>query len=177
MADITRLKRNIQVEETDFRSAVSESVLQKVGGSVNFINDRQYDTKGFFLNGKYGTATVPMTAIDGLYVFPFDAEIFNVYMFNIVAGSGGTTELDIKRLTDSGGSPTSIFSTTPKIASTAGARAYVGVGESGAGLTAPVLSGGAPFDVNAGDAVYVDLIQKQTGDPENCGVILYLMPR
>ena len=166
----------IQVEETDYKSAASEAFVKKLGKSVNFINTNQYDTKDFFLNGRYNIATMPQTAVDGLYIFPYDVEIFNAYAFNIVAGSSGTTELDIKRLTASGGTGTSIFSTTPKIAYTAGDNAYVGVGETGTGLTAPILSS-SPFNISAGDAIYCDIIQAQGGNPENCGILVYFRPR
>lgn len=174
MTDITPARANLQVEETDFNSAVSEALLQKMGGSVNFINDRQHSEKQFFLNGKYNQATLPLLASDGLVVFNFNATIINAYMFVLISGSGGVTELDIKRTTSSGGAFSSIFSTTPKISSSAGDFAYVGIGGSGSGLTAPVLS---VTDVDAGDALRMDLISAQTGDVRSTGLIIHYRPR
>jgi hypothetical protein len=179
MVDLAAERAMIQEEETRFKAAVSEAVMQKFGKLGNFINTRQYDTKAFFLNGRYGQSTVPLHGIDGAYIFPFDATIFNVYIFNLVAGSSGTTELDVKRVTASGGAGSTIFSTTPKIAATAGANAYVGVGGSGVGLTAPIFTGASTttFDVDADDMIYVSMIQKQAGNPENSGLLVCFRPR
>lgn len=178
MADITEERKYIQEEETAYRAAVAESTMNRVGAAINFINKRQYDTKAFFLNGYYAKVTAPQTAADGFYIFPFDVEVFDAAIFNVVAGSSGTTELDVKVATASGGSFSSIFSTTPKIASSAGANAWVKVGGSGTGLTAPVLSGGTGlFNINAGSAIRVDKMAVQSGTPENCGIIIYFRPR
>lgn len=175
MGDVAVSRRNIKEEEVRYRAAVSESTGFKIAGAINFINTYQYNTKDFFLNGEYGIATVPATALDGLYVFPFNVEIFDAAMFNLVAGSGGTTELDVKIATAPGGAFASIFSTTPKIAATAGAAAWVKTGGSGTGLTAPVISGGV-LQVAAGSAIRLDLIQKQTGSPKNCGINIFFRP-
>ncbi len=40
MSNISSSKKYIQVEETRFRSAVSESLEQKIGGSINYLNDQ-----------------------------------------------------------------------------------------------------------------------------------------
>lgn len=39
MADIPSIAKRIQLEETDFRSPVSESTAQKMGGTMNFLLD------------------------------------------------------------------------------------------------------------------------------------------
>ena len=39
MTDIASVKKKIQIEETQYRSAVSESTAQKMGGTVNWIID------------------------------------------------------------------------------------------------------------------------------------------
>jgi hypothetical protein len=178
MADLTGQRRNIQIEESRFRYAVSEALVQKVGSSINFINDYQYSEKQFFANGPYSTApSFPQTGVDGLTFFDFDAEIINVWAFNLVAGSGGTTELDIKRATASAGAFTSIFSTTPKFDSTAAANSYVDANGNQAattGVTAPVVT---TTNVNAGDALRFDIVSSMTGSPQNCGVIVHYRPR
>ena len=178
MADITPARANIQQEAVTFRAAVSESILQTVGASINFINNRQFDSKPYFINGPYAATGVNETAVDGLYIVPpgINSVIFAVAMYNITAGSGGTTTLDVKVATASGGSFTTIFATPPAIASTAGNNAWVATGGSGTGLTAPVLTG-TTYDLNAGYALRVDFTGKQTGRPENCGLILYTRPR
>lgn len=49
MSDIPSLARRIQTQETDFRSPVSESTMQKVGGSINFILDHSVIYPGFIM--------------------------------------------------------------------------------------------------------------------------------
>lgn len=39
MSDIPKLAKKIHVEETEFRSPMGESMLQKMGGSINYILD------------------------------------------------------------------------------------------------------------------------------------------
>lgn len=190
MTDVSRLKRNVQVEEVAYKAAVSESTWNKIGGAINFINDRQYDTRKVCLDGSYWVAAVPLTGVESLEAFPFDAEVFNVCMYNMVSGSGGTTELDFKVCTSSGGSFTSIFAITPKIASTAGNNNYFlmrdedgNANTAGTGQTmptfAPAMIDGTTghLNIDAGSALRCDLIAKQTGFPENCGIILYFRAR
>jgi hypothetical protein len=181
MADISEQRINIQAEETAYRAANSESTFTRVGAAVNFINKRQYDSKQFFLNGKYYGQGAPQTDLDGAHMMLFDAEIVGVMMFNLVAGSSGTTTIDIKRRTASGGAGTSIFSVLPSITSAAGNHAFVArrlipanvLLENPAGTTAPVLS---TTNLDAGDLLTIDLTAVQTGG-ENCGLIIYYRPR
>lgn len=46
MTDITAARLNIQQEEVDYRSAVSESMLSKIGGSINWLNANAADQIG-----------------------------------------------------------------------------------------------------------------------------------
>lgn len=178
MADYPSTRKNIQTEEVDFKSSVSEATLKKVAGSVNFINNRQHSEKQFFANGRYGImSSYPQTGVDGLVFFEFNATIINVWAFNLVVGSSGTTELDVKRATASGGSFSTIFSTTPKFASTSANNSYVdanGYQPAGTGITAPVLS---LTNVDQGDALRLDIISAMGGTPENCGIVIHYIPR
>ena len=156
MSDLPEQRVFIQTESARFRSAVSESLLQTVGKMANFLGKRNHQEKQFFINGPYGIATVPATALDGLTFFQFDAEIIDVWAFNLVPGSSGTTEIDIK-IADPGGSFTSIFSTTPKFTSASASNSWVdalGIVPPGSGVTAPVLS---VTNVDAGQALRLDL--------------------
>jgi len=178
MAILADTKRYIDQLEIKYRAAVSEATFSKIGSMINFLGHRTHEKKDFFINGLYNItiASAPILGVDGICVFEFDAEIFGVYMFNHVAGTGGTTELDVKKQVSTGGAYSTIFSTTPKIASTAGGFARVGTGESGTGLTAPVLIS-TPFNVSDGESLRVDIIQAQTGSPQNCGIIIHYRPR
>jgi hypothetical protein len=162
---------------SQFRAAVSEELIQRMAAVSNFISLYQHSEKQFFINGPYSIVTPPQTALDGLAVFEFNAEIIDVWAFNLVAGSSGTTEIDVKIATTPGGAFTSIFSTTPKITSAAGNNVWVGA-PGGAytppsGTTAPVLS---TVNVNAYSAIRVDILQAQPGG-QNAGVILHYRPR
>lgn len=176
MALLADVRRYVDELEIKYRAAVSESTFSKIGSAINFILHRTHEKKDFFLNGRYGVASVPALGVDGVCIFEFDAEIFAVYMFNHVAGSSGTTELDVKKQATSGGAYSTIFSTTPKITSAAGNYARIGTGETVSGCTAPVLTS-TPLNVSAGEALRLDLISAQGGVPENCGIVIHYRPR
>ena len=182
MSEITPARQNIFEQETRYRAAVSEATKTKIGGSINFINERQYDQKAFFLNGPYRVAVnIGSTeAVDGLMPFLFPVELVGVWMFNLVSGSSSNTQLDVRRRTSPGGTSTSIFSTRPRITSAASNFAYVGrrltdnsVLGGGTGMTAPVLS---QTEFNAGDVLTLDIVSAMPG-AENAGLILQLRPR
>jgi hypothetical protein len=184
MTDLVEERKNIQLEESRFKFAVSESWNQKIGKAINFINKRQHSEKQFFLNGYYNILTVPYLGVDGLVVFNFDAEIINAYAWILQIGTGGTTELDIKKATAPGSAFSSIFSTTPKFTSAAANYSWVGVGDVVTGATAPVMSplnANGYLSVDAGDALRFDLISAMTGTttagPRSCGVNLHYRPR
>jgi len=157
-------------------ASVSENTWRKIAGMINFIGHRTHQEKNFYLNGPYWVVSTPNTGVDGLAVFEFDAEIFNVWVYNLTAGTTGTTELDIKLKPKSSGSFTSIFYTTPKVTSAAPDNTFFEIGDSLTGVTAPVLAGGVPKSVNRGDALRIDLISAMHG-AKSCGVIIHYRPR
>ena len=182
MTDIIAARRNPQVEEMDFRSAVSEATFFKLGASISFVNEYQYDTKNFFINGPYGEQGL-VEGVDGLYVFPFNGQIVGVTMFSLVSGSSGSTSIDVKWLSGSGNVVGSIFSTVPSFSSSSANNSYVAVLESfvqgggvtyggGTGITNPVLS---KTDFLAGEAIRCDLLNGMVAG-ENCGLKIYIRP-
>jgi len=180
MTDIPVSRTNIQIEGSQFRSAVSEFLIQSVGAGINFINNRQHSEKQFFLNGRYGSLPTPFLGVDGLTVWEFDAEIINIWMFILEAGSGGTTELDLKIATTPGGAFTSIFSTTPKATSATSNFSWIGIGDTVTGMTAPVFStvnANGYYEVNAGDALRFDILSNQSGTPRSTGLLCHYRPR
>jgi len=186
MADVTPSRINLPLPGTQFRAAVSEYIAQTLAGAVNFQNYFAYAQKEFFINGNYSVVTAPQYGVDGLAVFEFDAQIIDVWMFNLVAGTAGTTELDIQIATSPGGSFTSIFTTTPKISYTAGDNVWVGAPTSAtigpaftypaysppSGTTAPVLNAGVTTLIPAFTAVRLDILSSQT-NPQNAGILLH----
>lgn len=190
MSIITPERKLIFFESSQFRSAVSEDMIQRQGAISNQNALYTYSVLHYTLNGNYGdVVTLPFTGLDGLYVFPFKMEIINIAIFNNVAGSSGTTELDVKLATSSGGAFTSIFSVTPKVASTASNFAYalsydITLGTSDqiwtvnatppTGVTVGQLTS-VPLTVDAGDALRVDILDVMPG-AQDAGVIIYFRP-
>lgn len=172
------LRKFIVGLEVKNAASVSEATWRKISGMINFLGHRAHQEKNFQINGNYGMlqGLYPINAIDGLAFFEFDAEIFNVWVYNLVAGSAGITELDLKIKPKLSGAFTSIFSTTPKIGPTAVNDTFFEVGDVATGITAPVLNGGVPFNVNAGDAIRLDLISAMN-EAEHCGVVIHFRPR
>ena len=104
-------------EETQFRSAVSESLLTKVGATNNHILNRQFEQHSWHLNGRF--SQLPFTGPDGIYTFLYPAEITGFFYTVGFAGASGTTTVDIRRINSSGADLGSIFSTLPSISNTA----------------------------------------------------------
>jgi len=176
MGLIADLKKLIYEEEVKYRAAVSESTWYKIGGTLNFLLNRNHQEKAFYLNGSYSGWAVPRTFADGISIFEYDAEIFNVYIYNVNAGSSGITEIDLKLKPQLSGAFTSVFTTTPKIDYRAG-TAWAGIGDTINYCTAAVLTSGAsPLQVNKGDAIAIDLVSSQVG-ASNCGLIVHYRPR
>lgn len=182
MAQLPPERAFLYEEEVDYKSGVSESLMIKTGKVINFINERQHGERGFFVNGPYSAIAGAQTGVDGFWIIPYDIEILGVTVFNLVAGSSGTTTFDLHRFTAPGVDAGSVFSVKPALASTAGNHSYVGVISNGAGyttigggtgMTAPTLS---TINLNQGDALRFDLDAKMTG-AQNCGLIVYFRPR
>lgn len=172
------LKKFIVGLEVKNAASVSEATWRKISGMINFLGHRSHQEKNFMINGNYGSfqGFYPINGIDGMAFFEFDAEIFNVWVYSIVPGLSGTTELDLKIKPKSSGAFTSIFSTTPKIGSAAAANVFFEIGDVATGITAPVLNGGVPYLVNKGDAIRLDLISAMNA-AEHCGIVIHFRPR
>lgn len=181
MPVIAPIRKNIFEEDVRFRASVSEAVGNKIGSSVNFINERQYDVKNFFINGNYSImSTYPQLSVDGRCWFQNDAFITGILVYSDIKGLAGTTELDIKKSSDGGATWASIFSTTPKFNTTTNNFSHCVVDYVGTtsitpvGWTAPIL---VTNNFNAGDVLRVDIITTMTVSPQNCGILLHFRPR
>ena len=178
MPEITPARANILVEETQYRSAVSEALLQKVGGQNNFINERQYDTHAFKLNGIY-SAGQGSTGTDGIYIVRYKMEIIAVSGYNITTGASGISEIDIHYLTSPGVDAGSIFSTKPSFDTTASSNSYFlhdATSDSdiitGTGITTPILSQ-KTFEI--GEALRLDLDLAMIG-ASDMGINIHFRP-
>lgn len=137
------------------------------GGGGGATGKKTFDMK---LNGLYG-GSAAYNGVDGLWVAPSAMQITNVFIYQEVAGSGGTTTLDLKVKPFLSGAYASIFLTAPAVTPSAGANAWCGVGDSVTGFTAPVLTS-LPFAVAAKSALRMDLLGAQSGNAAGVGLLV-----
>lgn len=142
----------------------------------NLISVRQgYITYEFKANGNYAFAS-PANNVDGLCFFNYNATIVNAWAWIKTPGASGTTTVDLKIATAPGGGFTTIFSTKPAFASTAGTDAYAdcqGVVTPGTGVTAGVLS---TTSITAGTAMRFDITGSMV-NPDSCGITVQFRQR
>jgi hypothetical protein len=174
-------KLDVQTFDVQAGAAASEATMQKIGASVNFWNAFFEGTREWNFNGRYDIIPAPQFGVDGMQFAWSDCEIYALGFFNQVAGSAGDFEIDIIRHPANGDPPTSIFTTRPKIPSSAGNDARI-VQQflptvqtlfSSPGVTVPVL---ALTQLTAGDGLTANIIGKQTGG-QSAGIALALRPR
>ena len=104
--EVTPAKNNLFNEETDFKSAISEQLLTKIAGSINFINDKQacvYDFK--FLGGFRAL----QGGEDGAHIAVQDIEITAIAFRLRDCGSAAHTTVDLHKLSTTGADQGSIF--------------------------------------------------------------------
>ncbi len=99
MAKLTATKNDIYQEDVDYKSAVSEFMLSKIGQSINFINDKQMCVYDFKFLGKFYKIS---GGEDGAMVLPFDIEICGISWRLRSCGDSGTTILDLHKVNSSG---------------------------------------------------------------------------
>lgn len=185
MTDVARLRQNIQIEETQYGAGVSEFTLQKLGGAVNFINDRQVMQFHFGVarattnlnTPRYSFITTPFVNFGGPETFPYDSEVVAVSAYHGTTGSSGTSEIDIEWAAEGDDTWASIFSTTPKVASTADDEVYfdtLGNTATPTGCTAPVIS---KTEFDAGDKLRCTIESVMAGNPNGFLVTIYFRPR
>lgn len=80
MSDITSTKAKISVESTRVLSAMSEFLWQRLGGSINYLIDRDDQTR---------TGTIQSFTSNGNYTVP--ANCYRVYVLAVGGGAGGST--------------------------------------------------------------------------------------
>jgi len=190
MADVTPVRQNIAFPGVEFLAACSEFFAQSLAGQSNFLNYFAYQEKAFFVNGSYSIVAPPQTGVDGLVVFEFDAQIIDVWMFNLTAGSAGSTEFDCLVATTSGGAFTSIFTTLPSISYLAGTNAWVGAPNPAligsnysppayaapANTVAPVLNAAVTDTIALRSAMILKTTAVQTGG-QNAGLLVHYRNR
>lgn len=176
--ELTPVRQTFYQGDVAYLRANSESIMTKFGSEAAFINKFQTDIKEFKLNGSYGVAT-GIIHYDGLASFFYNSEIVGVNFWNGISGSSGTTELDLRWYNTSGNDQGSIFSTTPKIISSASDGAYgfrnltTSTDISPSGVTLPTFS---KTQFNEGEAVYM-VLKNAMNNAQNCGITIFYRPR
>ncbi len=120
-------------------------------------------------NGRYRVGN----GVDDLMIFEQAATITAIFIQTGAIGTSGTTELDLKLATTSGGSFISILSTTGKVASTATSNVWTDNGSivgAQTGVTKPVIS---TTSIPAGGALRFDLLQTMVGGADASITVFY----
>lgn len=179
MTQIVPARADIEIEEVSYRASVSEFTFNKIGGSVNFINNRQYDTHRFQLNGSYPLGA-GSTGTDGAYIFLFNCELVGLSIYHGQQGLSGTTYVDLHWLSGGNTDEGSIFTTRPTIDSSAVDFSYslYDVLNSSdiilpTGITSPVFN---KVNFNQGDAIRFDLDSAMVG-ARDLSVTIHFRPR
>lgn len=123
MANLPEARKDVALEDVAFRSAVSESVGNKIGASINFINRRQVDKHSWHLNGPYALG-VGSAGPDGIFVFPFDAELVAYALYSGTVGLSGSSEVSVKRLAAGGAVLGELFSVNPEVDSNSASGSF-----------------------------------------------------
>jgi hypothetical protein len=178
---ITPARNSIYIEGAQFRSAISEDLVQRVGASINFINTYQYFPFYFGLAGNYSLAafvgTLPATGLGPFETFDYNASIVNIRVYSGTTGSAGTTQVDIKKASAGSSVYTSIFSTLPAVTTTASNNVQFDIngvdGTLPTGCTRPVLS---TVNFTSGDKLRLDVNSVMTGGADFI-VTIFWRPR
>lgn len=169
-------RRILHKEGVRAGGSVSTALLYAFAAMANFLNLNHRETKDFVIGGNYTVFNLPFLAIDGSRAFDTKSEIANIWVFNRVKGTSGTTELDIKWKAKNGTDWVSIFAgggVTPKISSTANNYDGVEIGDVKTGFVAPVP---VKTTFDAGDMIRVDLISVMGGAPSGCNLVVSYRP-
>jgi hypothetical protein len=179
MAEITPSRNNVQVEDVQFRASVSEAVGNKLGGSINFINDRQFDIHSWHLNGDFSVIAASEVG-DGVFICQEDMEIVGLALYIGTNGSTGSNiTVDLHWISSDGTDNGTIFSVKPAIATTAADGAFLhqniraSDNEVPTGFTAATFSK-TTFDRH--DGIRLDL-DSSTGGASNLQCTIFFRPR
>lgn len=156
---------------TSLISALADNVTISTSSNKFYVlnGDREH---AFELNGIYSGLSYPLNNIDSIFFAPYNITITSVWIYNGTAGTGGTTEFDLK-VASSGGAFSSILTTTGKITSAAASGVWTDSGTvigAQTGVTKPVLNTTA---ITAGQAIRWDLITSMSGSPADARIRIY----
>ena len=175
MTDIAGARRNLQIEELQTESGVSEATFQKLGSSVNFVNNFQNKAFEYKFLGPFRPIS---GGEDGVRSLIFNAEIVGLSGYIRQSGTSGTTQVDIHSIT--GSTDNGAILSTPLSLTSAASNGIVFFTElltpsssGGTGITLPVFSA---TDFNAGDGFRVDLVSN-ADDALDLTLTIHYRPR
>lgn len=180
MSNLPEERNYIQEEETRPKASTSTSLLSRIGSNINFGLTSFHIKQLWTANGPYNSIGGVQAGIDSGIVIPINMEIWAISMTNLVPGSSGYTEFDIKRHTASGQSGTSIFTQRPRLSYVSGVNSFLeyrfdlnNASENPTGCQLPILT---TVNVDRGDMFSCDITSKQLNG-ESASIILFLRPR
>lgn len=177
MAAIPEAKTIIQAPSSQTRQPWGEYIAFALGGDANFLLTRNTQDPQFHANG-LTTYWAGKSAVDGIWIADFNFSIVDVQVSIRSPGTGGQTILDILHSTNNGSTWNTIFSTTPKVDSSAGSYSFARSTDSVTGYTPAVLIGApAAFNINAGDGLRMDVLSSMTGSPQDISIKLVTRTR
>ena len=171
-------KLNIYQEETDFKSAVSEQLLSKIGASINFINDRQMSVYDFKFLGPFHSIS---GGEDSALPMVFDAEICAIAFRLRDCGSSGFTEVDLHKISSSGSDSGSLLSTKIKVGHADSNEAgffknFIAGTSNDTSVYSMVDMSDANRLLSAGESIRLDIDSAAT-DARDLAVYVYYRPR
>jgi hypothetical protein len=177
MALIIPAKVEVFEEETQTGAAVSEAIGDKIGANLNHRIRYEEIRLQWVLNGQYDLKGVPDNYVDGLRAIPKSCRVAYCSVYNLNAGSSGSSRFDIVRFPSAGGPVETLLSVKPVIPQSVGNNAFIIKDvidnvdiKLPVGCTAPEF---LITELDAGDMVGIVMDQKQVGG-ENAGLELII---
>ena len=106
--EVTPAKNNLYNEEVNYKSGLSEQLMTKIAGSINFINDKQMCVYDFKFFGPFKSLGLG-GGEDGAMVLPFNIEICAIGIRLRDCGSSGNTTVDLHLIDANGTDQGSLF--------------------------------------------------------------------
>ena len=179
MAEISDARKNIQIEDVQFRASVSEAVGSKLGSSLNFVNNRQSDQHSWNLNGDFSVVQASEVG-DGVFICQEPMELVGYALYIGTNGGTGTSIIcDLHWISSDGTDNGTIFSTKPDIDLTAADGSFTHSNIRAADNAVPTghtlgIFSKTEFDRHDGIRLDLDL---STGGASDLQLILFFRPR
>ena len=128
MADtdlVTPARSDFYVGDINYKTALSEALLRKVGASINFINNRIIDRYSINFGGFYRVQSIAQNTFPSIYIkTASNISYYTVKIDN--SGSVGDNRINFKVINELGAELGDLFSTPPKINGAGLVNAMVG---------------------------------------------------